>query len=304
MAASVAHVTTKSPEVSVVTAMFQPNPEFLAEAHRSLCDQSPAWEWIIQCDEAHVPKGRIPSQIISDSRVEIAANGEHLGAAATRNLALMRCSTSFIQNLDADDVLYPDGMRLLLTALEEQPDAAIAFGQAILDFGDASLEHWQPAPWAPGLLAAGTIPDQWLATGRHHVSLASAMWRSIYLHAHGGWAAMKTMEDVSLLLAVTDLHAAVYIGHPIYKYRVHGAQTTSPTAHHIRRAQWNRAQSAARVLAARRLRGRESEWQYAVPDQSTPVDLSIPMGKVTDWMHDKVVRNNRGNAANDDVSYL
>jgi hypothetical protein len=78
-----------TPTVSVLTAARTPEPAFLLDAYASLRVQSGVgWEWLIQLDGEMGHE--LPPEIVADHRVQVAANGRHLGTAATRNRALLR----------------------------------------------------------------------------------------------------------------------------------------------------------------------------------------------------------------------
>jgi hypothetical protein len=87
--------------------------------------------------------------------------------------------------LDVNDTFYPTVLPLLAEAVSSE-GVAFAFGESHLTYADSTQKHWQPAPWPEGLVEAGVIPDLWLATGHHHVSLSATMWKAVYLHANGG----------------------------------------------------------------------------------------------------------------------
>jgi hypothetical protein len=130
----VAFITTDTssapPRVSVLTATFEAPEAHLLAAYSSLLhgNSDVPWEWIIQIDGlgAHVPVA-----LRDEPRISLGANGAHLGPAATRNLALTRVRSQFVQNLDSDDCLLPGTLRALSTALEAHHDAALAFGRDV-----------------------------------------------------------------------------------------------------------------------------------------------------------------------------
>src|ERR1700749_3029845 len=118
------------PDVSVLTASFNAEPKHLIEAYRSLADENGDvdWEWLIQVDGC---TGEIPAEVTRDPRVQVARNGRHLGAAATRNMALTRAASPLVQNLDSDDCLLTGTLAALSDALRAHADAVLAFGREV-----------------------------------------------------------------------------------------------------------------------------------------------------------------------------
>ena len=242
------------PGVSVLTAALRPDPAFLWQAYASLREQAGVdWEWVLQLDGPDDDLRELPAGILADPAVHVRANGERLGVAATRNLALLRCRYELVQNLDADDLLAPDALACLSCALEQE-GVAFAFGCSHLFTEQGTVEHWQPAPWPPGVLEPGVVGSRWLATGRHHVSLNGTMWKRIYVEAYGGWGALRGMQDVHLALAVSEDHAVAYVDRPTVFSRVHTGQNTRQEWLTGERETRHREWCARRILAARRLK--------------------------------------------------
>src|SRR5687768_6367518 len=93
--------------ISVITAVYDPEPGHLLEAYRSLASQELpdgwAWEWLVQEDgRTGVARDVLPP----DERV-VHGSGRKGGVAITRNLALSRARGELVKNLDQDDVLTP-----------------------------------------------------------------------------------------------------------------------------------------------------------------------------------------------------
>ena len=91
--------------LSLITPVYQPVPEQLNEAYKSLCDQElPTgweWEWVVQEDgDSGVAAEILPND---DPRIAFGA-GRHGGVAITRNLALSRVRGDLVKTFDQDDV--------------------------------------------------------------------------------------------------------------------------------------------------------------------------------------------------------
>lgn len=115
--------------------------------------------------------------------------------AAARNLALEHTRADLVFILDADNLVLPQGLTKLTAALEEDPEAAFAYG--IIEKFDASgplgLVSW--LDWDPERLRHGNYVD------------AMALIRREALAEVGGYPEQRTLagwEDFALWLAMAE----------------------------------------------------------------------------------------------------
>jgi glycosyltransferase involved in cell wall biosynthesis len=237
--------------VSVLTPVHRPVAVYLADLHASLdAQEGVEWEWIVQVDGGESLVRRLPFAIRADGRVSVEANGRWLGQAVTRNLALARVRHALLQTVDADDLLLPGALAAAATALEREPGLAFAFGRT-LELTDARTLGPAKNLYDPGPIPQGLLVRDWERRGGScSIVVASAMWRTACVRAHGGWPATVAGTDVLLLLAVADLHPARCLPDETYVYRSHAAQLHRSG---LRRATGRHYRALARgMLAARR----------------------------------------------------
>ena len=191
-------------EVSVVIPLFNQG-HFLAEAIHSVIAASaapaPSTELIIVDDHSTDDSLAVAERLLGEidwfpaAVVARAANG---GLPVARNLGFRTARAPYVFALDADNVLYPAGLRRLLDHLSQAPsDVVAAYG--ILERFDTtgSLGLTSHLPWDPDLLVQGAYIDAmalfrrvaWEELGGYRVST-----RSI----EGGW------EDYDLWLSVAE----------------------------------------------------------------------------------------------------
>jgi cellulose synthase/poly-beta-1,6-N-acetylglucosamine synthase-like glycosyltransferase len=240
--------------VSVLTAAGRLDPGHLVDAYQSLLAQDGIeWEWVIQLDGKQRP---LPDVVVGDERVCVAENGSRLGAAITRNRALMRCEAEYVQNLDDDDMLVPGALSVLRGALDEHQGCAFAFGD-----GYNADEHGVPrVRWtAPHVvLAPGDLFDRWLADGWEELSFpplapGGVMWRRSVLFAEAGWRAMSACEDTALVMSAAEKHPSVGVGVETIGVREHPNRSTrSQAVREVKAQHWEFIRR--QVLAQRRLR--------------------------------------------------
>jgi hypothetical protein len=115
--------------------------------------------------------------------------------AAARNLALEHARADLLFILDADNSVLPQGLAKLTAALDDDPEAAFAYGiiEKFNSGGSVGLESW--LDWSPERLRHGNYVD------------AMAMIRRPALEAVGGYPDQQTLagwEDFALWLAMAE----------------------------------------------------------------------------------------------------
>ena len=190
------------PQVSVVIPLFNQG-HYLAEAARSVIAASgsagPRTELVIVDDHSTDDSRSTAEQLLTDIDwfpavlVARAANG---GLPVARNTGFDRARSPYVFALDADNVLYPSGLRRLLEHLEmAPPDVVAAYG--ILERFDTtgSLGLTSHLPWDPDLLVHGAFID------------AMAMFRRTSWLELGGYSTADGLygwEDYDLWLTVAE----------------------------------------------------------------------------------------------------
>jgi hypothetical protein len=127
--------------------------------------------------------------------VTLIARGRNQGLAAARNIAVQHARADYIFILDADNAVYPHCISTLAGALDEDEDAAFAYG--ILEVFDAGgprdLMSW--LAWDPFRLRYGNYVD------------AMAMLRKSVVVDAGGYTSDRRLygwEDFALWCALAD----------------------------------------------------------------------------------------------------
>ena len=123
------------------------------------------------------------------------ARGRNHGLAAARNLGVQHARAEYVFILDADNALYPHCLSTLAAALDEDVDAAFAYG--ILEVFDAGgprdLKSW--LAWDPYRFRYGNYID------------AMALLRKSVVEEAGGYTSDRRLygwEDFALWCALAD----------------------------------------------------------------------------------------------------
>lgn len=229
------------PAVSVLTPVRRPVGRFLHELHASLDAQRDViWEWIVQVDGGQSVLRRLPHAVRTDPRVAVEANGRWFGQAVTRNLALSRTSHALLQTVDADDLLLPGALAAGAAALAAERDLALVFGRTWQLLSDGRRAPGKNL-YRPGRIDLGVLVRDWERRGGScSIVVASAMWRTACVRAHGGWPAAVAGLDVLLLLAINGLHPARCLDCDTYLYRTHPEQAHRSALRYAMRPSYRR----------------------------------------------------------------
>lgn len=210
---------TYDPHVlSVLTPVHPGGAEWLGETaasvHATAAILPPGWrlEWIVQ-EDSGAPTLRDEVEALGG---EYGHNPTKGGAAYTRNMGLLRVRGAATLLLDADDLLWPEGVVASLSLL---PAEGWVSGMHT-DFQGRHPSEW-PAH-QPRVVEQRTLGWDGLMLGFHPNNLlvrTAALWRV------GGWPALHGMEDLLLVLRLNDHYGGVVTDIPTVAYRTHPQQT-------------------------------------------------------------------------------
>jgi glycosyltransferase involved in cell wall biosynthesis len=233
------------PLVSVLTAVHGDRADVLAAAGASVRAQElPAgWrlEWVVQED------GPDPGLAGAATGSEYAANGEQLGVAVTRNLALARVRGELVRVLDSDDLLLPGALAEAIEAFTAHPRIHWVSGRPALAHGS----YFQLLP--EGVHRPGVIGAYVREHRRAPIHCAGLTARTATVRALGGWCANPRAEDIELVAALSELTPGYVSAAPSWLYRSHDGQT-------VRHSRWRELHAESylmihqRIAAARELR--------------------------------------------------
>lgn len=212
------------PTVSIITPLYQPEPEHLAETITGVTEQQlPSnWsiEWVVQEDGPQTTRHDLLAGIPG---VSYEANGSHLGVAATRNIALSRASGELVQVLDQDDYLLPDAIATLIPRFDD-PAIHWAVGQADDLHEDGTRTSWPSAlplgELPPGLANSDAIERK----GNWSIHCAGLMIRTAVLRALGGWVASWGDDDVVMFAGLSEITTGYNEPTITWLYRQHAGQ--------------------------------------------------------------------------------
>lgn len=107
---------------------------YVGEALASIDEPEPVE--VVVVDDASTDPGTLEAlERLQRGGTTVIRSDENLGVPAARDLALARTSAPYVFPLDADDMLVPGSLSAMADRLDEDPEAAVCFGD-YEEFGD------------------------------------------------------------------------------------------------------------------------------------------------------------------------
>ena len=116
-----------TPHISILVTVYN-REAYLAETLKSILDSSyEEFEVIVVDDNSSDGSLEIARQYAAgDSRLQVFLNDKNLGDYANRNKAASFAKGKYLKYLDADDLIYKHSLGVMIGAMEQFPEAALA----------------------------------------------------------------------------------------------------------------------------------------------------------------------------------
>ena len=196
--------------VAVIIPCFGDGP-LLPETLASVREEEPIE--IVVVDDASVDEETHATlDHLEAEGLRVIRRDQNRGAAAARATGLEATSAPFVFPLDADDLAVPGLLARMADRLEQDPPAAVCFGD-YEEFGDTNLVR--------------AVPDQIDAYRLAYVNEypITALFRRSVLTEVGGWGSGFAYEDWHLWMSLAEQGAAgIHMGKGVvtYRRRLHG----------------------------------------------------------------------------------
>lgn len=148
--------TKQHPFFSVIMPVFNTDTTWLNKSINSVLNQQiDSWELII-CDDASTKdetKQLLAHFASQYPRIILITNEENQGIAESTNRAVALAKGQFLAFLDHDDVLYPDALPVMYTAIQQNPTASVFYSDEdrLSPQGFRYRHHFKPG-FSPSLL--------------------------------------------------------------------------------------------------------------------------------------------------------
>lgn len=202
--------------VSVLMTAYN-REQYIGEAIESVqASTYSSWELIIVDDGSKDQTVEIAqSYAAKDQRIRVYLNEKNLGDYPNRNKAASYATGKYLKYVDADDLIYPWGLEILVSCMEKFPEAG---------FGICSLAQ-NPNKTFPFMLTPNEAYKYHYFHGElfHRAPLSSIIKRSTFEKA-GGFKAIRMAGDFEMWHRLGKQWPVVLMPQGIVWYRTHAEQ--------------------------------------------------------------------------------
>jgi len=205
-----------NPLVSVLMTVFN-RSTYIADAVQSVINSTYSnWELIIVDDQSTDDSVYVAREYEkNDNRISVKVNEFNLGDYPNRNKAASLASGKYIKYLDADDLLYPHSLEIMVMTMEKFPNAAMGVSQQV-------YEDYKPYPFE--LTPFETYKRQFFKRGILGFAPTETIIRTDIFKELGGFTGKRYVGDVEFWLKLSALHNIVKLQSGLVFWRRHEGQ--------------------------------------------------------------------------------
>ncbi|MCX6278694.1 MAG: glycosyltransferase family A protein [Bacteroidetes bacterium] len=207
---------TEKPLVSVLMTTYN-REKYLDQAVESVLASSyKNFELIIVDDQSKDRSLTIAESYAErDPRVKVVLNEKNLGDYPNRNKAASLAKGKYLKYVDADDMIYPNGLDVLVAGMEKFPEAG---------FGLGSLQQDKFRIFPFLLTPEEAYKRHYFEQQLFHKAPLSAIIRKDAFDAVGGFTGRRFLGDFEMWHILAARYPVVLMPHGIVWYREHEEQ--------------------------------------------------------------------------------
>jgi glycosyltransferase involved in cell wall biosynthesis len=204
------------PLVSVLITIYN-RERYLAAAVESVLTQSMQdFEVILVDDGSKDGSARLAGDYAArEPRIKFLRNERNLGDYPNRNRAASEASGKYLKYVDADDLLYPRSLAIMVDAMEKWPEAGLGLSWNVID---------PPQPYPFVTSPREVIRGHFLGRGLLGVGPSAALIRRESFKAVGGFSGRQFIGDTELWLKLAQLQPVVSLPPALVWWRRHEGQ--------------------------------------------------------------------------------
>jgi glycosyltransferase involved in cell wall biosynthesis len=205
-----------APLVSVMMTSYNREKYIAAAIESVIASTYTNFELIIVDDRSKDATVAIAtSYATNDSRVKVYVNEINLGDYPNRNKAASYATGKYLKYVDADDLIYPWGLELLVRMMEQFPASG---------WGLCSLPQVVKSPYPFMLTPKEAYTYNYLESGIFHKAPLSAIIKRAVFEEIGGFADIRMAGDFEMWHKLAQKYNVVLMPDGIVWYRKHGEQ--------------------------------------------------------------------------------
>ena len=207
---------SEQPLVSVLMTAYN-REKYIGEAIESVLASSYTnFELIIVDDNSKDATASIAKTYeAKDARIKVFVNEQNIGDYPNRNKAASYAKGKYLKYVDADDVIYPWGLSLLVEMMEQFPDAG---------WGLCSLGQNNSRPFPFQLSPKEAYLYHYKGPGLFHKAPLSSIIKKDVFYKINGFREIRMAGDFDMWHRLAQSYPVVLMPHGIVWYRKHGEQ--------------------------------------------------------------------------------
>ena len=226
------------PLVSVLMTAYN-REKYIAEAIESVLASSfKDFELIIvdDCSKDHTVE--IARRYTGDSRVQVHVNEKNLGDYPNRNRAASFARGKYLKYLDSDDVIYPHGLEVMVSSMEQFPQAVLGLIRS----------PRRDAPDPAQLSPKEAYVEHFLKGGFLDAGPSGTIIQTSALRALGGFSGKRFVGDTEMWLRLAARRPVVRLVEGLVWWRQHEQQEIRTGHSSSGYLEWNYRVSVASLM--------------------------------------------------------
>ena len=205
-----------TPSVSILTTVYNREKYIAACIDSVLASSYQNWELIIVDDVSTDTSVAIAkSYEKKDARIKVYVNAQNLGDYPNRNKAASYAKGKYIKYLDADDVIYPRGLDVMVHTMEQFPEAGLGISQKV-------VEDEKPYPFL--MQPKETFTREFLMRGVLGLGPTGTIIRRDAFEKLGGFTGARYIGDTEMWYKLALAYPVVKMEDDLIFWRQHDDQ--------------------------------------------------------------------------------
>ncbi len=150
-----------------------------------------------------------------DRRVRVYVNEQNLGDYSNRNRAASYANGKYLKYLDADDIIYPFGLEVMVGYMERFPDAGFGLSFSVID---------DILPYPRFISSAEVIRSEYLEKSYLGVGPSASIIKKSAFEQVGGFSGKQFVGDTELWLKLAAYFPLVLMNPSLNWWRQHPEQ--------------------------------------------------------------------------------
>jgi glycosyltransferase involved in cell wall biosynthesis len=203
-------------KVSILTTVYNREKYLAACIESVLASTYQDWELIIVDDGSTDTSLAIAkSYEQKDARIKVYVNQTNLGDYPNRNKAASYAKGKYLKYLDADDLIYPRGLEVMVHTMEQFPEAGLGISQKV-------VEDVKPYPFV--MQPKETFKREFLMRGVLGLGPTGTIIRRDVFEKLGGFTGTRYIGDTELWYNIALAYPVVKMEDALIFWRQHDDQ--------------------------------------------------------------------------------